>query len=146
MCDIDNNGHLDVWEGFKIRISVRTFRKNLHFNQNLNPEDDITENIWWQIFLMLSTPDSEYPIDVLKFLWKHEEPDHNLQIAKIVIFIICSPFFIFKDPLVKSQCSYELFFPKESLCNCIRTNLISTITRLWAKLWDKFAHTHRFLS
>ena len=62
---------------------------------------------------MLSTPDSEYTIDVLKFLWKHEEPDHNFQIAKIVIFIIFSPFFIFKDPLVESQCSYELFSPKK---------------------------------
>ena len=41
---------------------IAFFSKKSFFHENLPPKDDVAGNIWWQIYLTLLTPDSEYLI------------------------------------------------------------------------------------
>lgn len=56
------------------------------FNENLTPEDDITEKIWGQSLQTLSTQDSNYVIGFSKLRWEDWEPGSNFQVAIIAIF------------------------------------------------------------
>ena len=48
--------------------------------------------MWCQVFLTLSTQNSEYLISFSKFLWKHAKPDSYFPVAKISIFGIFDHF------------------------------------------------------
>ena len=83
---------LDLWEGLKNCSFWALFEKTSVFNENVPPEDGVIDEIWQQIFLMLSTQDSVNSVGFLKIFWEHWEPELNFQVAKIAIFEIFSSF------------------------------------------------------
>ena len=91
--------YLDIWVGWQIAFFATVFEFSIIFT----PEDDITNDIWWKIFLEPSTQDSEYLlIGLCKFFGEYLEPDLNFQVAKIAKFcIFFRPFWIFKELLQK---------------------------------------------
>ena len=77
--------YLDIWVGWQIAFFATVFEFSIIFT----PEDDITNDIWWKIFLEPSTQDSEYLlIGLCKFFGEYLEPDPNFQVAKIAKFCI----------------------------------------------------------
>ena len=68
------------------------FEKSSIFNKNLHPEDDVTNEIWWQFFLMPSPSDSESLNGFFKLL----------------LFSTCL-FWVFKDILPENHKRFALF-------------------------------------
>ena len=78
--------YLDVWVGWQIAFFATVFEFSI-----FTPEDDITNDIWWKIFLEPSTQDSEYLlIGLRKFFGEYLEPDppisRSLKLPNFVFF------------------------------------------------------------
>ena len=71
------------------------------FNEDLHHEDVVPKQIWWQIFLTLSTQNSEYLQNFSKPPWEHAKPDPNFQVTKAAIFSIFDHFLSFREPCWK---------------------------------------------
>ena len=76
-------------------------KKNSSFNEKSSHDDEVTDDIWWQIFLRLLTQDSEHSIGFSKFFWKHGKPDPNFQDANIKFFCTLSAFLSFQGTPAK---------------------------------------------
>ena len=59
---------LDLWEGHKNGTFLVHFLKKSIFNEDLPSEDDITDKIWWKIFVMLSAQDPAFLIGFSEIL------------------------------------------------------------------------------
>ena len=62
----------NLWysHAFRVYRRKRVSWNRLTFNAVLPHKDDVTAEIWWWIFLMLLTQDSQYAINFWKLLWE----------------------------------------------------------------------------